>query len=105
MASIPEGVQVYLVVSAVVAVLLHWHVRRYLLSCGASALISPFAFAAICAVFADMPTAVPPLVFSLFAAVSLLISAVVGIPFVLLRRVHAQQGAQADRPSKAGPAA
>lgn len=82
----PEGVVVYFAVSAIVAALVHWHSKRYFIACGISSVLAPLAFALVCALFADFPTAVELKIVLLFGAISLLIASIVGLAFVIPRR-------------------
>ena len=91
MSAIPEGVVVYLLVALVVAGASHTFVLRPVLACLASALISPLAFAALCAATGQKVTVPPLAVFLLFATVSLSVAVAVGVPFLAARYVRARQ--------------
>jgi membrane protein DedA with SNARE-associated domain len=97
MSSIPTGVLIYFSVSTLVAALVHWRIKRYLIACGVSAAIGPISFAVVSALAGESPYIPEAKVAVFFAVISLIISAFVGLAFFIPRR-FAQQTIPADRP-------
>ena len=94
MTSLPEGVQIYLLTSIVVALLIHWRFRRYVIGSGITAILGFTAFALICVLDGEAISLTEPSVVLFFTAISLVVGVVIGLPFVLWRRIsRAQQGA------------
>jgi hypothetical protein len=86
MASIPTGVQIYFLVSAIVSFLAHYLLGRYVISIITAALLSPVVFSLVCFLMADTPKTVDVKIFILFASISFLIAMLCGLPFILWRK-------------------
>jgi hypothetical protein len=84
--SLPSGAIVLLAVAATVSAFIHWRLPKYLVACGASAIVSPVVFVLVCALQAGLPPVALPHV-AFFAAVSLLVSVVVGLAFLVPRTI------------------
>jgi hypothetical protein len=85
------GLYIYFLIAVAVAIPAHWFVKRYLLACAVSALCGPVAFVVACLLHRERLTLLEPGALTLFAALcffvgaSILISAAVGVFFVVRR--------------------
>ena len=91
MSTLPAGVQIYLLLSVLVSGLAHWKLKRYFVSCGLTAIIGPAMFSLACALHGD-GISWPGLKIALFfSAVSLIVAALVGLLFLVQRRLFRAQ--------------
>ena len=83
----PTGMWVLLAVAVATAVLAHWRIRRYLLALAVSALATPAIFFVASSIHSGIPDAPYIAPFLAYAAVALVISAVLGALAIGYRRM------------------
>ena len=86
--SLPTGVVVMFAVAAFVSAVIHWRIKSYLLAATASLVASPAAFVLVCTLLAGFPKDTTPRALLILALMALPFALLVGIPFLVYRRLH-----------------
>jgi hypothetical protein len=87
MGRLDTGTLVFLLIATLISAAAHWWVKRYLVACGIAAVAAPVIFLLISALHDKAPTILGPKAWAEFALVSFLLAAVVGVFFLIQRRL------------------